>query len=158
MPPIIVRAATLNDLPELTRLWHEKMVLQQQFDHRLSLAPDAANQWSAAVSDWLEDPDCKMVIALRDSDTHTLAYAVGWVKRAPPGLLTRHIGYITDIAVDAHRQQSGVSGLLLAALKSWFAGRDVQQMVAYVPHRGAVEQAFWRAQGASEWIDLMWIK
>jgi ribosomal protein S18 acetylase RimI-like enzyme len=156
MQAIIVRAATLNDLPELSRLWHEKMVLLQQFDSRFILTPDAVGRWPDVVTAWLEDDDCRICVAERDH--RALGYAVAWVKPAPPGLFSDRIGYITEIVVDAHAHQGGLGRLLLSALREWFTAQEIQQIVAYVPHRGAVEQAFWRAQGATEWVDLMWIK
>jgi len=156
MQAITVRAATLTDLPELTRLWHEKMVIQGQFDRRFTLMPDADARWAAAASNWLVDPDCGIFTA--EGGTQLLGYGIGWLRPTLPGLLPDQIGYITDMSVDAHGHQGGLGRLLLSALREWFAQRDIHQIVAYVPHREAVEQAFWRAQGAAEWIDLMWIK
>jgi ribosomal protein S18 acetylase RimI-like enzyme len=156
MQAIIVRAATLNDLPELSRLWHEKMILLQQFDSRFILTPAAVNRWPEEVTTWLEDRDCRIYVAERDG--HALGYAVGWTKPAPPGLFSDRIGYVTEIVVDAHAHQGGLGRLLLSALRQWFTAQEIEQIVAYVPHRGVVEQAFWRAQGAAEWVNLMWIK
>ena len=156
MQAIIVRPAILIDLPELARLWHEKMVLQQQFDRRITLTPDASRRWSAATAAWLEDADCYVCVAERNQCI--LGYAIGWVKPAPPGLVLERIGYVTELVVDAHAHQGGLGRLLLSALRQWFTLRKTQQILACVPHRGAVEQAFWRAQGASEWVDLMWVK
>jgi ribosomal protein S18 acetylase RimI-like enzyme len=156
MQAITVRAATLDDLPELNRLWHEKMILLQQFDPRFILTPDAIERWSVELSSWLQDDEC--CISVVERDHHPLGYAIGWAKPAPPGLFSDHIGYITEIVVDAHAHQGGLGRLLLTTLRQWFAARKIKHIVAYVPHRGAVEQAFWRAQGAVEWVDLMWIK
>ncbi len=156
MQVIIVRAATLNDFPELTRLWHEKMVLLQQFDSRFILTSTALGRWSDEVTGWLQDDDCCICVVERDH--HVLGYAIGWRKPAPPGLFSERIGYVTEIVVDAHAHQGGLGRLLLSNLRQWFAAQKIDQIVAFVPHRGAVEQAFWRAQGAAEWVDLMWIK
>jgi GNAT superfamily N-acetyltransferase len=156
MREVIVRAATQTDLPELTRLWHEKMVLQQQFDRRLTLTPDSAVRWAEAAADWLSQPDCGVFVAQRD--TQLIGYVIGSAGLTLPGLLFDRFGCITDLAVDAHSHQGGLGRLLLSALHEWFSARGIQQMIAYAPHRSTVEQAFWRAQGGAEWIDLLWIK
>jgi ribosomal protein S18 acetylase RimI-like enzyme len=156
MQVLTTRVATLTDLPELTRLWHEKMVLQEQFDRRFTLMPDAKTIWTQAVSKWLVDSNCRVEIVSHNDAL--VGYAIGWIKPAPPGVFPTHIGYITEIVVDPHSHQGGVGRQLLDALKEWFIEREIQNVVAYVPRLGAVEQAFWRAQGAVEWVDLMWIK
>jgi ribosomal protein S18 acetylase RimI-like enzyme len=156
MQAITVRAATQTDLPELTRLWHEKMVLQQQFDRRLTFAPDSAAKWAEAAADWLAQAECGLFVAQRDAQL--IGYVIGSIGLTLPGLLLDQIGYVTDISVDAHSHQGGLGRRLLTALREWFAARDIQQIVAFVPHRSTVEQAFWRAQSGAEWIDLMWIK
>jgi ribosomal protein S18 acetylase RimI-like enzyme len=156
MQVLITRVATLTDLPELTRLWHEKMVLQQQFNRRFRLMPNAQTIWAQAVSEWLSNSNCRIETA-RHNDT-LVGYAIGWIRPAPPGVIPTHLGYVEEVVVDPHSRQGGVGRELLDGLKEWFVEHDIQNVVACVPHLGAVEQAFWRAQGAVEWVDLMWIK
>jgi GNAT superfamily N-acetyltransferase len=156
MPPIIIRAATSADLPELTRLWHEKTIIQQQFDRRFSLLPDGAVRWSSAVENWLRTDQCAVFVAEREGSL--LGYIIGWVKPAAPGLMPEQIGVVDDMSVDAHSHESGLGRQLFAPLVEWYLERGITHLVTHVPHRQAVEQAFWRAQGAVEWVDLMWVK
>ena len=156
MQVLTIRVATLTDLPDLTRLWHEKMVLQQQFDRRFTLMPDAKTIWTQAVSQWLSDSNCRIETAHHNDIL--VGYAIGWIRPALPGMIPTYIGSIEDIVVDPHSHHGGVGRQLLDMLKEWFVERDIQNVVAYVPRLGAVEQAFWRAQGAVEWVDLMWVK
>lgn len=156
MQVLTIRVATLTDLPDLTRLWHEKMVLQQQFDRRFTLVPDAKTIWMQAVSEWLFDSNCRIETAQHNDIL--VGYAIGWIRPAPLGVFPTHMGCVEEIVVDPHSHQGGVGRQLLDMLKEWFVERDIQNVVAYVPRLGAVEQAFWRAQGAVEWVDLMWVK
>lgn len=156
MQAVTIRAAALTDLSELTRLWYEKTVLHQQYDRRFSLASDAETQWTAAVVSWLQHPNCKMLAA--EQDAQLLGYIVGWVKPAPPGLLPAQVGWVTDLVVDMHSHWGGVGRLLFESLREWFVGQNIENIVAQVPRREIVGQAFWRAHGAVEWVDLMWIK
>lgn len=156
MQLLTVRPANITDLPDLTRLWHEKTILQQQFDRHFTLMPDAMVAWATVVAEWLSDSDCCVRIASQDDVA--LGYAIGWIRPVPPGISPSHIGCIEDMAVDAHARQGGVGKSLLIALQEWFRERDIQNVIASVPRLSAVEQAFWRAQGAVEWVDLMWMK
>src|SRR4051794_14233491 len=127
---IIVRPATDTDLPELSHIWYEKMVLQQQSDNHFALISGARSKWIEAATLWLRDYNC--VIRVAESNGILLGYAVGWVQDAPPGLLPEKLGAITDMMVDTHSTQKGVGRLLLESLREWFASRGIQQLTAIV--------------------------
>lgn len=156
MLDLIIRPATEDDLPELARLWHEKTTLQQQFDRRLALAADSRAAWQARMAGWLREGGCGVFVAVNEGGL--LGYIIGWEQDTAPGLAPEKLGAVTDIALDAHRYQGGAGRALVAALRAWFAARGVEQMVAYAHHASAVEQAFWRSLGATEWIDTLWLK
>src|SRR5574338_155545 len=117
MQVLITRAATLTDLPELTRLWHEKMVLQQQYDRRFTLMPDAKTIWTHTVSEWLPDSSCRILTA-HDNEI-LIGYAIGWIRPAPPGVFPARIGWIDEIVVDPHSHLGGVGRQLLDGLREW---------------------------------------
>lgn len=156
MPAVRVRPATATDLPHLARLWHEKKVIQQQSDPRVRLAEDASARWLTAAEAWMTDSRCSLWVALRDDEI--LGYVLGRLENASPGEIPEHFGVVVDLAVDAHARQGGVGSLLLDALREWFTAHGAANIIAYVSSRNAVEQAFWRSQGAADWIDLLWLK
>lgn len=156
MPNVMIRSANAADIPKIAMLWHEKMILQQQSDRRLALLPDAPARWSSAAGEWLNNDCCRMNVALRDDEI--VGYIIGWIQSSSPGLSPERIGVITDISVGVHSYQSGLGRILLEALRDWFCERGVVQLIAHVPRRQPVEQAFWRALGATELTDVMWIK
>lgn len=156
MPNVIIRPANAADISKMVMLWHEKIILQQQSDRRLQLLPDARERWSTAAGDWLANPCCRMNVALREDEI--VGYIIGWIQAGTPGLAPERIGAITDITVGVHSYQSGLGKLLLESLRSWFCEQGTTQLIAHVPRRQPVEQAFWRALGATELTDVMWIK
>lgn len=156
MRDITIRRAAAADLPELSRLWYEKRTVQQQFDRRLTLAADGRATWERSSLSWLEDPRCAIFVGVGDSGL--FGFVVGWIQPNPPGLVPEVIGTITDIALDAHAYRGGLGRALVNALRDWFAEQRVADVVAYVPYRQAVEQAFWRSLGAVEWMDILWLK
>lgn len=151
-----IRFATRNDIPTLANLWVEKMVLIAQADPRVKLAGDALTQWSSAALDWLSDERCIVYIA--EQQDSVLGFAIGWIQTAPPGTIPEHIGVITELTLDMHQYQQGLAKALVNELREWFKKREITNIVALVPHRHPMQQAFWRSLGATEWIDLMWIK
>ena len=157
MQPVNIRPATVNDIPAMADLWQSKIVLQQQFDSRFVLAVDGVEKWSAAAARWLLETNC--VIYVAEQDDKLLGYIIGAIQNTPPGLTPDSIGAITDLTLDVHNpQSSGLGRALLDMVQAWFIKRGIQHIVAQVPRRSAVEQAFWRGLGATEWIDWMWAK
>jgi GNAT superfamily N-acetyltransferase len=156
MQTLLVRAATAHDLPRLASLWYENTVLQQQADRRLKMAPDGEARWTLAATAWLADPQARIVVA--DRGDGVIGYAVGRVEAGPSGLLPEQRGVILELAIDAHGYHAGVGRELIGALRQWFKGQGAEEFIVHVTRRHAVEQAFWRALGAKEWIDCLSMK
>jgi ribosomal protein S18 acetylase RimI-like enzyme len=151
-----IRAAKAHDIPRLAELWHEKMVLQQQFDPRYRLMPDSSERWSGAMAEWLNNPLCAVFVA--EADNTLFGYSIGWIRDTLPGLLPEREGVITDLCIDPHSGQHSLGRKLVYPLHQWFQAQTITHIVAQVPHRSPVEQAFWRGMGATAWLELMWIK
>lgn len=157
MQNVMIRVATQDDLPAMAVLWLEKHTLYQQADHRFTLQANAAENWQEAALSWLSNKHCTAYVA-EDQQQKVVGYVIGWLQDGPPGLAPQRLGIVTDLAVGAHSYQSGLGRKLLAPLQAWFAEEGITAVLAYVPHRQPVEQAFWRAIGATVWTDVMWMK
>ena len=156
MQTLSIRVATPTDIPALTHLWYEKTVLQHHADRRFTLAPDGQRQWSQAAHVWLADPQVNVFIA--ETDEAVVGYLVARVQPSPPGLLPERFGVVTELAVDAHGYHGGVGRGLYEAACDWLTMQGVRHVYVDVLRRHAVEQAFWRALGAKEWQDRLWMK
>lgn len=156
MDPVTIRLATPNDLIDLADMWYENRLIQQQSDPRLTVVSGAKAKWIAEATLWLSNTRCSIWAAFRGDNL--AGYAVAWLQDMPPGMQPDCVGCITDIAVDPHNPSGGASQILLNAARGWFLEHGVENLIATVPHRQPVQQAFWRGQGARTWMDLMWLK
>jgi ribosomal protein S18 acetylase RimI-like enzyme len=156
MQNVMIRVATQDDLPAMAVLWLEQKTLYQQADHRFTLQPDAADQWREAAMHWLSDKHCKAYVA--QDQQQIVGYVIAWVQDGPPGMVPQRLGVVTELAVGAHSYQAGLGRKLLAPLQAWFVEQGISTVLAHVPHRQPVEQAFWRAIGATVWTDVMMMK
>jgi ribosomal protein S18 acetylase RimI-like enzyme len=155
----VVRAATPTDTEKILALWQEAADMLAKADQRYRFAPDAASRRRTLLNEWLGRQDVAVFVAESTvKEGHLLGYIVGSVVENLPTLLPEKHGYIGDLAVDAHGKVGGIGRNLFEALKGWFQERGVTHIEARVPHRHAVAQAFWRALGASEWYEHMWLK
>lgn len=153
---VVIRLATRRDVPAMARLWQEKMVIQQQTDRRFSLSPDGQALWSDAVAQWLDHDDYTLYVA--DHADTIVGYIVGCVEAAPPGLLPARVGVVVDLAVGVHSNQPGLGQRLLEPLREWLVQQGISRVIVSVSRRRPVEQAFWRALGASELSEVFWLK
>lgn len=153
---LTLRPATQHDIPTLTDLWLEKMVLVAQADSRIKLLPDAAVRWASDAGKWLGDERCAIFCA--EQNGHIVGFIIGWLQSGPPGITPEQFGIVTELALDMHQYQQGAARALLAPLRAWFSERGADAVMVLIPHRHPVQQAFWRSLGAAEWMDLLWIK
>jgi GNAT superfamily N-acetyltransferase len=156
MSPIIVRPAAPADLPEIGALWHEKVILLQQSDARFKPQPDAQTRFIQAAARWLDTPGTLFLAAVRDNQV--AGFAVVHIQPGWPGMLPEQLGVVTQFIVDSHGQPGGIGRRLLDAVRTWLTGQGIQQVIVHVPQRFAIEQAFWRASGAADWMDILWLK
>lgn len=108
-----------------------------------------------AADSWLDDARIGFFVATRDDDV--IGYIVGQLQPMP-GIAPEQIGLITDITLDAHGYHGGAGRALVNTLKDWFGAQGASHTAVWTPHFDAVGQAFWRSLGASEWMDILWIK
>lgn len=150
-----IRLATHDDLPQLAHLWYEQAALNQQHDSRFRLAPDAVTRWTETAAVWLNGADSRIFAA--DDGSGVVGYLVARVEPGPPGMLPDRVGVIDGLAIDSHRYQRGVGRALVDSAQVWLREQSVTRLSIQVPRRRAVEQAFWRALGAKEWMDTLWM-
>lgn len=132
------------------------MTLLQQGDRRFRLAEDGGAQWLAAAALHIENPAFCILVA--EADDFIYGYSIGCLQAAPVGTLPAQWGVVSELAIDAHRPRGGVGRALIDALRAWFIANDITLLTVQVAGRYPVEQAFWRALGAKEWVDLLWLK
>jgi RimJ/RimL family protein N-acetyltransferase len=139
-----VRLATLADLTRLTELWGEQQTITQQLDPRLIHTSPTEDEWRAAVQIKLEKSSGTDVVLVVERD----GLLLGFVSLC--AMPEANHGTIVEMVIDAHRGQGGLGSLLLNAAYDWFHERQIGYVVVEaVPRNHAVQQAFWRAKGAS---------
>jgi ribosomal protein S18 acetylase RimI-like enzyme len=152
---IAVRPATTADLPVLVEFWYEKWTLLSQSDARVRLLPDGRAAWQAAAKTWLHDE--RTALYTVTDEQHPVGYALGWIDPLFWAGL-QPIGVIVDIALDAHAPHIGAARALVEALRTHFAAQGMTQILVWTARQQPVEQAFWRALGAIDWMDGLWLK
>jgi hypothetical protein len=146
-----IRLAVPADVLDLIELRHEYALLQ-----RLRLTPASRDSWLSEMLGWLVDAQSVVCVALNNGQV--IGYIVGQLQSLPSDFNPEHHGVISELVLDIHQYQGGVARLLVDAVRQWCKTQSVECMTVSASTRLPVEQAFWRALGALEWMGDLWIK
>lgn len=142
-----IRRAREPDIEAAAVLWYERMALLRESASWIEFAPDAMNRWRQRAERWLEDAECAFFVA--EADGQIAGLAVVTTREGDPGVSPERNGVLMQLAVDLHHAHSGLSGRLVEAAKCWLLLKDVSVLDICAPACYPVEDAFWRAQGAT---------
>jgi ribosomal protein S18 acetylase RimI-like enzyme len=154
VPGVSVREARLGDSEAVIRLWGEMMEFHASIDGRLSLAPSWESEVARATKEWLRDSDTSVLVA--EADDSVVGFVVGGVVEAILGLAPSVRGHVAHLCVTSEWRRRGVGRALFSSLRSWFLGRGVPSIHAFVAVLSPVSQRFWRALGFEEYIERLW--
>lgn len=133
-----IRPALESDSAGVASLRDERTGLLRQSDPRTP-AP------SVPVATLLESA----VVLVAVVDARLVGYIAAWVGETPYGVLPADAALIDEIALDAHQYHGGLGRRLLTTVRQTLAADGIESVWVAVPQYRAVEQAFWRAAGAS---------
>ena len=136
----------LDDLPAMMALWRERMMIISQSTPHLRRHIQAETDHIAQLTTWLSDERVKMVCAKQNN------ILIGYMVC----LWRDNIPLISDMALDAHTYHRGLAKGLFSDLQTHFIGTTSQPIIIRVARYYAVEQAFWRGLGATEWTNQTW--
>lgn len=101
---------------------------------------------------------------LRDRDSEILVYDVEGdlpgmcivrIDRAPPILEEVDRAEITDLGVRESRRRCGIGRALVAEAMRWVEASGVHRIEVQVAHGNREGQAFWRAAGFGDFMDVL---
>lgn len=123
---MIVRLATVNDIPELVRL-------RTLFYAALGRDTNLSAQWREATEQAFTDrlsSDGAMAVFVIDGNAGLAACAVGSVDRRLPGPETTNglWGHVSGVVTDPDYRRRGYARLLMTALLDWFQARGIRRV------------------------------
>lgn len=151
-----VRHATKEDVPTLVTLWTEIMDERVIMDARVRITPEAPQLWQSQLLSWLSMDDAQVWVA--DKKGKLIGYLVAMVQERPIYYYQQRYGYIVDLGVDGHAHQGGVGTRLFDKCKAWFLAQGCELIEIPVMRLHPMAQAFWRAKGATQFMDNFWYR
>ena len=148
-----VRRAVARDLDRVAALWCAITEHHARLDPLFTLRPDAAAEIDALLRTQLADPDAAVFVWEERGDVP--GFCIVRIDRAPPILAETTRAEITDLGVRPAVRRRGIGRALAAAATGWARGCGVRRVEVQVASRNAEGQAFWRALGYGDLMDVL---
>lgn len=152
-----IRQAVEADLPVILRLWREMMDFHARVDAHFAALPAPAGEraWEKHVrQDMWGKENWRILVA--EADGELIGLMIGTVGDALPVFAPAKQGFVSDAVVAPAARRSGVGRALFEALKAWFREKGASHLELNVAHHNPVSQAFWRAVGCADHMDILW--
>jgi len=157
-----VRRATKDDMAPMQGLWREMMDFQARVEPRFrpNSSPAGEEAWAKhMLEDAFENTDWCVFVAEAagpDGAGSVVGYITGLLRTRYPVFEPELYGYVTDIVVAPEARRSGVGRALFEALKAWAREHGATHLELQVTYHNPTSQAFWRAQGCTDFMDTLW--
>jgi GNAT superfamily N-acetyltransferase len=144
-----VRRAHRRDLDRVAELWIALTEHHAARDPLFALRPGAREEARRLLEAQLRDPDCAILLA------GDVGLCVVRLDRAPPIHTEVERAEVTDLFVVPGARRRGLGRRLLDEALAWARGRGVERVEVRVSVGNEEGQAFWRAAGFSDFMDVL---
>jgi ribosomal protein S18 acetylase RimI-like enzyme len=150
---VSVRRAGADDLDALVALWTLVTEHHAALDPLFTLRPDARGEIERLIRSQLRDPEAAIFVV--DAEAGPSGFCCVRVDRAPPILEETRRTEITDLGVRPESRRRGLGRALATAALDWATERAAGRVEVRVASRNAEGQAFWRALGFDDLMDVL---
>ena len=148
-----VRRAGARDLDRVAALWSALSAHHAALDPAFAQRADADAQVVALLGSQLRDADTAIFVWECGGDL--AGFCSARIGRAPAILVEAERAEITDLGVRPGQRRGGIGRALASAALAWVASRGVGRIEVRVATANAEGQAFWRALGFDDLMDVL---
>jgi ribosomal protein S18 acetylase RimI-like enzyme len=148
-----VRRAEPRDLDRLAALWTAIAAHHAPLDPLFAMRRGAESELSALLGAILRDPDAAVHVYEADGDL--VGLCIVRIAHAPPIMEETQRAEITDLGVREDRRRLGIGRRLVRSALDWLSLRGVERVEVRVATANAEGQAFWRALGFDDLMDVL---
>jgi ribosomal protein S18 acetylase RimI-like enzyme len=149
----VVRPAGLQDLDRVAALWSLITQHHEPLDPLFRMRPDADSELRELLGALRRDPDAEIFVYDLAGDLPGMC--IVRIDRAPPILDEIERAEITDLGVRDDHRRRGIGGVLVEHALAWVRDGGVRRVEVHVAHGNTEGQAFWRALGFGDLMDVL---
>lgn len=148
-----VRRAGTRDLDRVAALWTEITHHHEGMDPIFRMRRDADAELARLLHALQRDPDAAIFVYDDAGDLPGLC--IVRIDQAPPIMQEDERAEITDLGVRPDARRRGIASALLHAALGWVRERGVARVEIQVAKANREGQAFWRAHGFGDLMDVL---
>lgn len=148
-----VRTAGAKDLDRVAALWTAITHHHEPFDPVFRMRRDAGSELREMLGAMARDPDCEIYVYDEAGDLPGML--IVRIDRSPPIMEEVERAEITDLGVREDARRKGIGTALLQAALAWVRASGVSRIEVQVAHANPEGQAFWRARGFGDFMDVL---
>jgi len=148
-----VRRAEVRDLDRVAALWTAITRYHEPLDPVFRMREDAGGEVAELLRALDRDPDCEIFVFDEGGDLPGML--IVRVDHAPPIMAESERAEITDLGVREDARRRGIGTALLDAALAWVRASGVRRVEVQVAHANGAAQAFWRARGFADFMDVL---
>jgi ribosomal protein S18 acetylase RimI-like enzyme len=148
-----VREATSRDLARVAALWTGITRHHTHLDPVFAMRSDGDGELAELIRAIARDPDA--AIFVYDDDGDLPGMCIVRVDRSPPIMVEVERAEITDVGVRPDARRRGIARALVEAALGWVRASGVHRVEIQVASGNAEGQAFWRALGFTDLMDVL---
>ncbi len=149
----VVRPARTRDLDRVAELWSAITHHHAQLDPLFTMRENADGELRELLSALMRDRDAEIFVYDLDGDLPGMC--IVRIDRAPPILEEVERAEITDLGVRESLRRRGIGQALVAEALRWVEESGVDRVEVQVAHGNEEGQAFWRAAGFGDFMDVL---
>lgn len=148
-----IRPARRADAAAVAELWHALLDEHGRFDAAFAVHASARDALAARIARAIGESDAAVWLACREDVS--VGFCAAQVERASAPLVERVRAEVTELWVAPSARRCGIGRALADAALAWAKQRGAARVEARVSARNAEGQAFWRAIGFGDFVDVL---
>ncbi len=151
---VVIRNATLADVPSLTALWIELMDFHAKRDvffTRGKKGHDAAAQYIARA---IQNPDRASVL-VGELGGKILGYCYAVINEYLPVFDEKFYGSIVDLSITAGTRRHHLGQRLVEQTLHWFKIKGITRVDVTVAKKNEISTKFWRKMGFGDFKEIL---
>ena len=148
-----IRLATRRDLDRVSALWTAITVFHEPLAPAFRMRPDAEGEVAELLRRIGRDADAAIFLYEEENDIQGLC--IVRIDHSPAIMVENERAEITDLGVREDARRRGIGTRLVDEALSWVRASGIARVEVQVASANPTAQAFWRARGFSNFMDVL---
>lgn len=153
MEQVVLRQATLEDIPAIIELWKEMIDFHRRRDPFFTRAVDGDDVFAKYVEKNISSETACVYVAIIGGTI--VGYCQGKLEKHPPVLVQTDYGQILDFAISADYRRSGLGERLCRAIQGWFVLKGVHRIEVRHSEFNETASNFWAKMGFKPYLKTL---